>query len=401
MMTQASNWNGVVKLTLSQSLYQTGSILVMTLSGIVGQLLASDKSLATLPIALISVGTACTMIPASLLIRKYGQKTGFMVGASFGLLAGLLTALGVLQHSFALFVVGNMFIGCWQGFTQYYRFAAADAVTAEDKGKAISFVMIGGVVAAIAGPNLAKYTQGLGTTPFLMSYLSLMALSVLSIAVLSSLRLRSAVSVRAVSLSEPRPLSAIISQGSILTAFTASAVGYSVMIMIMTATPLAMQGCGHSSGDSATVIQWHVLGMFVPSFFTGALIKRFGAHNVIIAGIGILFLHVALALAGTDFLHFISGLIFLGIGWNFMFIGGTTLLTQAYRIEEKEKTQALHDFLVFGIISISSFLAGSILNRWGWSAVNISVIPLLLLALITMVFSKGAARRRIAGLQNP
>jgi MFS family permease len=170
-----------------------------------------------------------------------------------------------------------------------------------------------------------------------------------------------------------------------ITAILTSALGYSVMIMVMTATPIAMHLCGHTTDDSATVIQWHVLGMFVPSFFTGYLIQRFGVTTVIIAGATILLLHVSLAVTGTDFLHFVSGLILLGIGWNFMFIGGTTLLTKSYTSGEQSKTQAAHDFIVFGIISLSSFAAGSILTKWGWNAVNLTVIPLILAALMVNI----------------
>ena len=156
----------------------------------------------------------------------------------------------------------------------------------------------------------------------------------------------------------------------------------------MTATPLAMYSCGHSTNASATVIQWHVLGMFVPSFFTGTLIQKYGVHNIILAGVLILFIHVMLALTGTDFFNFISGLVLLGVGWNFMFIGGSTLLTQVYRKEEKEKTQAFHDFFVFTMISISSFSAGSLLNHWGWKGVNLAVTPLIIIALIGILLSK-------------
>jgi len=386
---KTGKWNNVIILSSTQALFQTGSILVATLSGLVGLKLAPNEGLATLPISVISLGTASMMVPASLIIRKVGQRFGFMIGTIFGLLAGLLSFYAIMNNSFPLFIAGNILLGCSQGFSQYYRFAAADSVSAENKGKAISFVMAAGVVAAIAGPGLAKYTQNIGKVAFAYSFLSLAILSVLAMLVISFLRIkRSSNSGNETSKKQGRPLDQIIGQRDTITALIASAIGYSVMIMVMTATPIAMHHCGHTSSDSATVIQWHVLGMFVPSFFTGSLIKKFGVHKIILSGIFILFLHVALALTGTDFMNFISGLILLGVGWNFMYIGGSTLLTTVYQPEEKEKTQAFHDFLVFAIISTSSFSAGGLLKYWGWEGVNMAVLPLLIFAAIAIPLLK-------------
>src|SRR3989338_1541866 len=295
-MKSNTRWNNVILLSISQALFQTSSFIGSTLSVLVGLQLAPNESLATLPVSVGSLGTALMMIPASLIIRKIGQRKGFMLGTLFGVLAGLLCFYGILFKSFSIFVVGTMLVGCYQGFSQYYRFAAADTVQETNKGKAISFVM--------------------------------------------------------------------------------------------TAGPIAMHHCGHSSSSSATVIQWHLLGMFVPSFFTGILIKKIGVYNVILIGILVLCLHVVIALTGTDFMHFISGLIFLGVGWNFMYIGGSTLLTHVYYPAEKEKTQAFHDFLVFAVITGSSFLAGTLLKYWGWHGVNLAIIPLLLLALIKILIAR-------------
>jgi len=393
---QTVNWKSVITLSIAQSLFQTASILVMTLSGIVGLNLATDKSLATLPIAMISVGTASMMIPASLFMKRFGRKRGFTIGVSIGILSGLLTATAILYHSFPLFVVGNMLVGCYQGFAQYYRFAAADTVPESKKGKAISFVIAGGVVAAIAGPTLAKLTRDIGATPFVYSYLTISALSIVALLLISKLQINKPIVTGATShQNSGRSLSTILKQPIFLAAIFSSVVGYAVMIMVMTATPLAMKGHGHTMDDSATVIQWHVLGMFVPSFFTGNLIERYGAHRIITLGILILFVHITFALTGTDFFHFISGLILLGVGWNFMFVGGSTLLTKSYQDSEKEKTQATHDFIVFGIISASSFAAGSILNHWGWTYVNLSAIPLLLIAFIIIRLFRYRERKAV------
>jgi MFS family permease len=388
-MKPGTKWNSVVLLSLAQALFQTATILVTTLSGIVGLSLASDKALATLPIAVISIGTASTLIPASLLMRKIGQRKAFILGTTVGIIAGIVAAVSIFQQSFPLFVVGNMLIGCYQGFAQYYRFAAADSVPEESKGRAISFVMSAGVIAAIAGPNLARFTQHAGSTPFVYSYLSISILSVLAMVIISILKVRPKPEVLNHQRAPRRPLLKIVGQKEIIIALASSAASYSMMIIVMTAAPIAMHSFGHTHDDSATVIQWHVLGMFVPSFFTGVLIDRFGVRNIILAGIAVIGLHVSLALAGTDFMNFVSGLIFLGIGWNFMFIGGTTLLTRTYRPEEKERVQAFHDFLVFGVISVSSFMAGSILDRSGWMMLNITVIPLLVLSAVIALLLRG------------
>jgi predicted MFS family arabinose efflux permease len=379
-----SKWHNVTLLALAQSLFQTSSILVVTLSGMVGLELAADKSLATLPIAMISVGTATMLIPASHILRKLGTKSGFMIGTLMGILAGLLAAYAILNRSFWLFIVANMFIGYYQGFAQYYRFAAADTVPGESKGRAISIVLMGGIVAAIAGPNLARYTQHVGEMPFAASYLSIAVLGAIAFLVMLALR-PSPTNLGAPSAAvQVRPVLQIMRQKKAFTAVTSSVIGYAVMVMVMTATPLAMHTSGHTHDDAALVIQWHVLGMFVPSFFTGALIDRFGVRTIILAGTLILGLHVTFALTGTDFLNFVSGLIFLGVGWNFLFIGGTTLLTRSYLAGEAQKTQAFHDFVVFGATTISSFSAGSILNHYGWTALNMAVIPLLLLVLVVL-----------------
>ncbi|ASS50390.1 MAG: MFS transporter permease [Candidatus Fluviicola riflensis] len=388
-MKSNTRWNNVILLSISQALFQTSSFIGSTLSVLVGLQLAPNESLATLPVSVGSLGTALMMIPASLIIRKIGQRKGFMLGTLFGVLAGLLCFYGILFKSFSIFVVGTMLVGCYQGFSQYYRFAAADTVQETNKGKAISFVMAAGVVAAIIGPNLAKYTQHLGNTTFAYSFLSITLLSILALIVTSLLKLTHERTTHSVVDSEPaRPLKIIIQKKHTVNALISSAVGYSVMVMVMTATPIAMHHCGHSSSSSATVIQWHLLGMFVPSFFTGILIKKIGVYNVILIGILVLCLHVVIALTGTDFMHFISGLIFLGVGWNFMYIGGSTLLTHVYYPAEKEKTQAFHDFLVFAVITGSSFLAGTLLKYWGWHGVNLAIIPLLLLALIKILIAR-------------
>jgi MFS family permease len=368
----------VLLLASAQALFQTLSIMVLTASGIVGLQLAADKRLATLPIAMMLVGAAVTMIPASLLMRHYGRKAGFLLGATLGCAAGITAATAVYLHDFWLFTAGNVLVGGYAGFAQYYRFAAADIASDSFRSRAISWVVAGGVVAAIIGPNLVRVTQQWGATPFLATYLAMTALSLGALFVISRLSLPPLVIDHAEGVA--RPLWSIVRQPVYITALIGSTVGFAVMTMVMTATPIAMLMCSHTMSDSTTVIQWHVLGMYVPSFFTGALIRRFGVLAVMGSGIALLAGHVAIALSGIEFLHFLSGLTLLGVGWNFLFIGGTSLLTESYRPAERAKAQATHDFLMFAVVSVGSFSAGGLLNSWGWSSVNLTALPPLLLA---------------------
>lgn len=385
----------VLLLAGTQALFQTASVMVITMAAVVGWKLAPDRSMATLPVAMLMVAVALTMIPASLLMQRYGRKAGFLLGAALGGAAGLLAAVAIWQGNFFLFVLANMLVGCYQAFAQYYRFAAADAASADFKSRAISWVIAGGIFAAVAGPNLVRFTQDVGTVPFALSYLSMVVLSLIAIGFISQLALPAGN--LAESHGEVRPLPVIMRQPVFLTALAVSSVGFSSMLLVMTATPLAMQMCGQPINAAATVIQWHVLGMFAPSFFTGNLIRRFGVLNIM--GIGAILLagHVAIALSGIEFLYFLSGLIFLGVGWNFMFVGGTTLLTEAYRPSERAKVQAAHDFLMYIAISIATFSSGSLLNSFGWRAVNLAVLPFLAFALL-MIIALGMQRRRAVAM---
>lgn len=373
----------VLLLAGAQALFQTASVIVMTLSGLVGLQIAPDKSLATLPIALMMVAAAATMIPASMLMQRFGRQAGFLLGTTFGGLAGLTAAGAIWLGNFWLFVFANMLVGSYQAFAQYYRFAAADVASTDFKSRAISWVIAGGVVAAVAGPNIARITQGISATPFLTSYLALFGASVLALMLVTRLALPPLVVAEAHG--PARPLLQIMRQPIFITALAGSAVGHSVMMMVMTATPLAMKACGYMQGASASVVQWHVLGMFLPSFFTGNLIRRFGVLPIMATGIALLGGHVLVALSGSEYLNFLSGLILLGAGWNFLYIGGTTLLTEAYTPSERGKTQAAHDFIVFGSASLASFVAGGLLNHGGWHSVNFTVMPFLGMALAAVL----------------
>lgn len=374
----------VALLLACQALVQTGTVLIITAGGLAGHMLAANKSLATLPISALMLGTMITTIPASLLMGRYGRRAGFALGALFGAAGGSLAVAGLIQGSFWLFCLAHVFYGVNMGFAQFYRFAAADAASAEFKSRAISYVLTGGVIAAIAGPNLVSFTKdSYAGGAFVASYAAIVLLCAVAAALITLLRIPPPAQEK---VNEPaRPLSEIMRQPVFIVALVGAAVGYGVMNLAMTATPLAMAGHHHSIGETATVIQWHVLGMFVPSFFTGALIARIGAPKIMLAGVGLLVCHVALALSGNEFLYYLSALTLLGVGWNFSYIGGTTLLTDAYRPSEKAMVQGVNDFTVFGTVVVTSLISGALLHGVGWVGVNLFAVPFLLLAGIALI----------------
>lgn len=364
----------------SQALMLSAIVLSMSLAAILGALLAPDKSLATLPVAAMVVGTAIASLPAAMLMRRLGRRAGFLMGASLGVAGSALAGYGLWQSSFVLFVLGHLLLGSYQGFANYYRFAAAEAVDTAHTTRAISWVVAGGVVAAFLGPQLGQWGRDwLVSGPFVGSYLAQAVLSVMALGVLSQVRLKPVAVAAGGAVRSAREL---LSQPLLLTSILGTSVGYSVMIMVMTATPLAMLGCGLPGQSVTPVIQWHVVGMFAPSFFTGNLIKRHGAPRIMQAGFVLLLGHVAIALSGLEFLHFASALILLGVGWNFAFVGGTALLTQTYRPAEQLKVQAINEFLVFGLVAASSLSAGWLYDRYGWATLNLAVVPFLVLALL-------------------
>jgi MFS family permease len=380
----------VLLLTACQALFQTCNVVIITAGGLAGHMLAPDKSLATLPISVWMVGTMIATIPASLMMGRFGRKAGFTLGALMGASAGALALFGLIIGSFWLFVVAHLFHGAYQAFAQFYRFAAADAASPAFRSRAISYVLTGGVVAAILGPNLVALTRDLAVSvPFVASYAALVVLGLIAIAVVALIDIPRPKEERT---QEPaRPFSAIARQPVFLVAIVVAAIGYGVMNLAMTATPLAMAGHDHSISQTAFVIQWHVLGMFVPSFFTGAIIARYGAPWVMLWGVALLLAHVAIALSGAEFLYFLSALTLLGVGWNFAYIGGSALLTEAYRPSERALAQGVNDFVIFTTVVCSSFASGALLHTVGWNGVNVVALPFLAvagLALILFLFTR-------------
>ncbi|MBD3669304.1 MAG: MFS transporter [Gammaproteobacteria bacterium] len=373
-----------------QALMMSGNTLLITTSALVGYELASDKSLATLPLALQFLATMLVTIPASFIMKRIGRRAGFALGLLLALSGASLLAFAVSGHHFWLFALGAVLIGMFNGFGVYYRFAAVDVANEEYKSRAISWVLAGGVLAALVGPNLANWTHDWSEVAFSGSFIALIGVYALSLLVLMFLRVPNTAASEQTGRS--RPLREIAVQPVFIVAVLGAMLGYGVMSFIMTATPLAMKH-QHPFTDTAFVIQWHVLGMYAPSFFTGHLIKRFGVLSVMIAGVILNLATVMTNLAGTSVGHYWLALLMLGVGWNFLFVGGTTLLTESYREQEKAKVQAINDFLVFSSVTIASASAGALQYRYGWETVNIGVLPLLAVILLSLVWLMLRRRR--------
>lgn len=372
MLTHHRN---VALLSAAQALLFTNNVTLIALNGLAGYQLAADKSLATLPVTTQIIGSALCALPASTLMARIGRRAGFQLGTATGFAGAVLATLGIALHSFALLCLGTFVLGIYGAFGQFYRFAAADAAPEDFKARAISLVVAGGLVGGMVGPALSTWTRGLHEIEFLASYASLMGFCLLTFLVLAGLDIPRPVAAQ--DDAPARPLSEVARQPVFMVATLASAVGYGVMNFLMTATPLAMGICGHPYGSAAQVISAHVIAMFAPSFFTGSLIHRFGARNVILAGVVINLACCFVALSGVTLPHFWWALVLLGLGWNFMYVGGSTLLTGTYRVSERARAQGLHDVLVFGTTATSSFASGLILKSQGWAMLNSVALPLI------------------------
>lgn len=362
----------------------TGSIVLFTTAALIGTKLAADRSLATLPLAILQLATMLTTIPAALLLSRWGRKLGFMAGAGVGLVGAGMGMVAVFSASFPLFCLATLLYGIFNGFVGYYRFAAADVATEAFRSRAISFVIAGGIVAALAGTELAAWTKDWLPVTFAGGLGAIALLQLLTLLILSQLDLP--VSSPQKQQDTGRKLRTIAQQPVFRVAVLGSMVGYGVMALLMTATPLAMAAVHHSFRTTASVIQWHVLGMFVPSLFTGYLITRFGVLTIILTGILLNGICIAINLSGTLAPHFFGALLLLGVGWNFMFIGSTTLLTETYLPAERVKTQATHDFLMFSFVAFTTFSSGRLLNDWSWAAVNYTGLGLISLVLLAVLW---------------
>ncbi len=383
-VTDSKIYSTIMLLSICFALSASTSSLSVSASSLVGFQISDNKALATLPLSLHLIGTMLAGIPASLLMKRIGRRYGFMIGTVIGTAGATSAALSVIYSNFPLFCVSIFCLGVLNGFSHLYRFAAVDVSSNEFKTKAVSFVMLGGIAAGFIGPAIASEGKDLvDNAQFAGGYLFIILLYLLIFMILLWIRLPQP-SV-AEQTGEARPLKVIFRQPKLIIAVLSAMVGYAVMAMIMTATPLAMtNGSGYPFSDAAFVIQWHALGMFAPSFITGSLIKRFGSVQIIFTGILLNFICIAINISGTELINYWSALVLLGVGWNFMFVAGTTMVTETYQPAEKAIVQGVNDFLVFGTAALSSLLSGVLQTSFGWETVNFSTIPLLLIVLISL-----------------
>ena len=377
----------IFRLTLAQALGGANAVVVYATGAIVGHTLAPDKTLATLPISIFVVGMAACILPAGVIARRYGRRAAFLAGTGCGVLAGLLAALAVVPGSFWLFCLATFFGGAYAAVVLSFRFAAADGVDPSRRARALSFVMGGGVISGVIGTQLVTYTMHLWPPHmFALTFIAQAAAAALSAFVLFGVRLPmpTAEEVRG-----GRPLGTLVRQPLFVAAVICGAATYMLMNFLMTAAPLAMQMCGHSQESANLGLQWHVIAMYAPSFFTGRLITRFGAGRIVAAGLVLTGLSAAAGLVGVDVAHFWLTLILLGIGWNFGFVGASALVLECHRPEERTRVQSFNDFIVFGTMAIGSFASGGLLAAYDWDTVLwVSFLPLTMaivaLALISL-----------------
>lgn len=368
----------VTRLALAQALAGANSVVVYATGAIVGNILAPSRTLATLPVSIFVVGMVLCSLPAGLIARRHGRRAAFLTGTACGVLAGLLAALAIVQGLFWLFCAAMFFGGAYAAVVLSFRFAAADCVPPDRRPRALSFVMAGGVFAGVIGPQLVTYTMNLWT-PYTFAGTFLAQAAVAATLVLLGVHLPMPT---AEEIAGGRPIGVIARQPGFITAVACGVVSYLLMNFLMTAAPLAMQMCGLSQESSNLGIQWHVIAMYAPSFFTGRLITRFGAHRVVAAGLALTALSAAVGLLGVDVAHFWLTLILLGIGWNFGFVGASALVLECHRPEEKARVQSFNDFVVFGMVAFGSFLSGGLLTAYGWNTILwLSFVPLALAAL--------------------
>ena len=375
----------VIVLVLAQAFLGAQMPMIFTIGGLAGQSLASNPCFATLPISLIVVGSMLAATPVSMIMQKYGRRAGFFLGAFSGAIGATIGAYGLYQNSFTIFLIGSLFTGIYMSAQGFYRFAAADTASDEFRPKAISYVMAGGLAAAVIGPQLVKVTSQSMVIPFLGTYLAVIAINVIGSALFLFINIPKP---QAPSADAPygRTRWQLITTPRIAVAVICAMVSYALMNLVMTSTPLAVVGCGFEEGMAADIVSAHVLAMYVPSFFTGHLIARFGTEKVVALGLLILAGAGGVALQGVELENFFIALILLGVGWNFGFIGATAMLAGAHEPHERGRMQGLNDLLVFGGVTMASLASGGLMNcsggtaEIGWTSVNLAMAPFLMLA---------------------
>lgn len=383
----------ILLLAVCQALLSTNNVINIGMNGLVGYMLATNKAWATLPLTAYILGTACSTVPASLFMRRHGRRAGFVLGCLIGIGGTALSGSSVVFGGFWLLVAGNFLTGGYNAFGQYYRFAASESANAAWKSRAISLVLAGGIGGAFLGPESAKLTKDALAVPYLGAYAVVMGCAILALAIQAFTALPRAAGAVADGALPVRPLAVIAAQPRFSAAVVGAVVGYTVMNFVMTSTPLAMVGFNHHFDDTAFVIEWHSAAMFAPSFFTGSLIRRYGALPIMTSGALLMLGTAAVAEAGTSVAFFWTALVLLGLGWNFLFVGGTMMLTTTHSPAERGKVQGLNDLCVFSATGASSLLSGVMLQMLGWDKMVFSVLPLLVAMLVVLLWAARANPR--------
>lgn len=386
----------VLVLATCQMLFGSARSLLIPTAPLIAYGMATHKGLATLPTSLVIVGTALSTIPASLFMRRAGRRAGFLVGTVVGAVGGVVCTIAILRADFWLFALGTLIFGAFAGFAQLYRFAAADVAAEDFRSKAISLVLAGGLLAGFIGPEMAKAGQHMfAAAEFIGAFLFLIATTFVSAIVLLFLDIPKLTPEERAG--PRRPIATIMAQPVFIAATLAVMIAQGVMNFMMTATPIAMKHAAHSFADLALVIEWHIFGMFAPGFVTGSLIRRFGEVRIIFAGLVLQFVCVAVALTGTAVLQFWLAMLILGVGWNFAFTGGVSLLIVAYTPSERAKTQAAMNFLIYGFVGVLSLLSGALVHYFGWTWIALGALPLLAIATAAMLWYAALNRQKGRG----
>jgi len=388
-----TSYRDIFLLACCQALLLVNNSALIAMNALVGYALAPTKALATAGVTTFVLGSAVAAMPAALWMAKVGRRRGFMTGSMVAIVGSATCAVALAVPSFVLFCLGTAIIGVYTAFGLQYRFAAAEVAAPSFKAKAISLVLAGGIAGGFLGPEASRWGKDLFAVPFLGSFLILSAIALCAFAVQSLVRVPKPA---AADRSGGRPLSVIAAQPVFVVAALAAALGYGVMNLLMTATPLAMSFCNYPYAAAVFVIEWHVVGMYAPGFFTGNLIQRVGALKVIIAGTTLVAAAVGVALAGNQIAHFWTALVLLGAGWNFMYTGGTALLTEAYTAKEKAKTQGLNDFIVFAVMGVSSLSSGALIDAAGWERMNAVALPFIAAVALAALWLAALRRKQRA-----
>ena len=392
-----TSYRDIFLLACCQALLLVNNSGLIAMNGLVGYALARNKAFATAGVTTYVLGSALSAMPAALWMAKVGRRRGFMAASMMAVAGSGTCALALVVSSFVLFCVGTAIIGIYTAFGLQYRFAAAEVAAPDFKAKAISLVLAGGVGGGFLGPEASRWGRDLLLVPFLGSFLVLSAIALVALAVQSQVRVPAPI---VATRHGGRPLGEIARQPVFVVAVLSAALGYGIMNLLMTATPLAMSFCGYPFAAAAFVIEWHVLGMYAPGFVTGGLIQRFGALRIILSGTLLMAGCVAVALADNRIAHFWAALVLLGVGWNLMYTGGTTLLTEAYTAAEKAKTQGFNDMIIFALMGVSSFSAGALIDVAGWERMNVIALPFLAVVILALAWLV-VLRRRSAAAHRP